>query len=145
MIRRLDHIAVAVPDLDGALRRFCADLGLSLAGQEDVPSALTRTAFLPVGTTRIELVTPLEGQGAIAKFLEKKPQGGLHHLCFETDDLDGDVARLRAKGYPFLTEGPTPGAHGTRVIFVHPKAFDGVLVELAEHPTAHPAPTPTGL
>lgn len=134
MIRRLDHIAVAVPELEGAIRRFCEDLGLSLAGREDVPSALTRTAFLPVEGTRIELVTPLDGKGPIAKFLEKKPAGGLHHLCFETDDLDADVARLRALGYPFLSDGPTPGAHGTRVIFVHPKGFDGVLIELAEHP-----------
>lgn len=134
MIRRLDHVAIAVPDLDGAIRRFCEDLGIPLQGREDVPSALTRTAFLPIAGTRIELVTPLDGQGAIARFLEGRPSGGLHHLCFETDDLDADVATLRAKGYPFLSEAPTPGAHGTRVIFIHPKAFDGVLIELAEHP-----------
>jgi len=83
--------------------------------------------------SRIELVHPLDGKGPIQTFLEKRG-GGLHHLCFRTDDLDGDVARLRAKGYRFTTDGPTPGAHGTRVIFVHPKSFGGVLVELAEHP-----------
>jgi methylmalonyl-CoA/ethylmalonyl-CoA epimerase len=133
LIVGLDHIAVAVPDLAEAIRRFTEDLGLELAGTEDVPSAQTRTAFVPLPATRIELVHPLEGKGPIQTFLEKRG-GGLHHLCFRTNDLDGDVARLRAKGYRFTTDGPTPGAHGTRVIFVHPKSFGGVLVELAEHP-----------
>ncbi len=133
MIVGLDHIAVAVPDLGEAIRRFTEDLGLALAGTEDVPSAQTRTAFLPLPATRIELVHPLDGKGPIQTFLDKRG-GGLHHLCFRTDDLDGDVARLKAKGYRFTTESPTPGAHGTRVIFVHPKSFGGVLVELAEHP-----------
>jgi methylmalonyl-CoA/ethylmalonyl-CoA epimerase len=133
LIVGLDHIAVAVPDLAEAIRRFTEDLGLALAGTEDVPSAQTRTAFIPLPATRIELVHPLDGKGPIQAFLEKRG-GGLHHLCFRTNDLDGDVARLRAKGYRFTTDGPTPGAHGTRVIFVHPKSFGGVLVELAEHP-----------
>jgi methylmalonyl-CoA/ethylmalonyl-CoA epimerase len=133
LIVGLDHIAVAVPDLTEAIRRFTEDLGLELAGTEDVPSAQTRTAFVPLPATRIELVHPLDGKGPIQTFLEKRG-GGLHHLCFRTNDLDGDVARLRAKGYRFTTDGPTPGAHGTRVIFVHPKSFGGVLVELAEHP-----------
>jgi methylmalonyl-CoA/ethylmalonyl-CoA epimerase len=132
LIVGLDHIAVAVPDLSEAIRRFTQDLGLPLAGTEDVPSAQTRTAFLPLPATRIELVHPLDGQGPIQTFLDKRG-GGLHHLCFRTDDLDGDVARLKAKGYRFTTDAPTPGAHGTRVIFVHPKSFGGVLVELAEH------------
>jgi methylmalonyl-CoA/ethylmalonyl-CoA epimerase len=133
LIVGLDHIAVAVPDLGEAIRRFAEDLGLEVAGTEDVPSAQTRTAFLPLPATRIELVHPLDGKGPIQAFLDKRG-GGLHHLCFRTDDLDGDVARLKAKGYRFTTDAPTPGAHGTRVIFVHPKSFGGVLVELAEHP-----------
>jgi methylmalonyl-CoA epimerase len=132
MLRRLDHVAIAVPDLGAAIRRFTEDLGLHLAGTEDVESAETSTAFLPVEGTRIELVHPLRGGGPIAKFLEKRP-GGLHHLCFESDDIDADVARLRAKGYVFLTEAPYAGAHGSRVIFLHPRNFDGVLVELAQH------------
>ena len=134
MIKRLDHIAVAVPDLPAAVRRFCEDLGLPLGGTEDVLAALTSTAFVPVGETRIELVHPLDGKGPIQKFLEKKPDGGLHHLCFETDDIEADVARLKERGYQFLTEAPTPGAHGTRVIFIHPKSCGGVLIELAQHP-----------
>ena len=133
MITRLDHIAVAVPDLEGAIRRFTEDLGLTLAGAEDVTSALTRTAFLPIEGTRIELIHPLDGQGPVQRFLETRG-GGLHHLCFETDDIDGDVARLREKGYRFLSDEPKPGAHGTRIMFIHPKSCDGVLIELAEHP-----------
>lgn len=138
MILSLDHVAIAVADLDGALRRFVADLGLVHTGTEDVPSAVTTTAFLPVsGPTQIELVTPLDGQGPIATFLEKRGPG-LHHLCFRVDDLDGDVARLKARGWVFTREEPFPGAHGCRVIFVHPKCTGGVLIELSQHPEHHP-------
>ena len=133
MIKRLDHIAIAVPDLDAAITRFCEDLGLPLSGQEDVLAAKTTTAFVPAGETRIELIHPLNGEGPVAKFLEKRG-GGLHHLCFETDDIDGDMELLRGKGYRFLTDAPTPGAHDTRVAFIHPRSCGGVLIELAEHP-----------
>lgn len=131
MIRRLDHIAIAVDDLEAAIRRFAEDLGLDFEGREDVEAARTTTAFFSVPGTHIELIHPLRGEGPVAGFLEKKGPG-LHHLCFQTDDLDGDVARLRAKGYRFLSDAPTPGAHGKRVIFVHPKDGGGVLIELAE-------------
>ncbi len=137
MITRLDHIAIAVPDLSEAITRFVSDLGLTLAGQEDVRSAHTRTAFLPVPGTQIELIEPLDGQGPVQKFLDTRG-GGLHHLCFETDDIEADMARLKERGYRFLTEAPTPGAHGTRVVFIHPKSAGGVLIELAEHPQ-HPS------
>jgi methylmalonyl-CoA/ethylmalonyl-CoA epimerase len=138
MILRLDHVAIAVPDLSAAIRRFSEDLGIAVAGMEDVPTERTSTAFLPIDGTRLELVHPMNGEGPIAGFLAKRGPG-LHHLCFATDDLDRDVARLRARGYIFLSDAPKPGAHGTRVIFVHPKSFDGVLVELAEHPAeTHP-------
>lgn len=134
MIRSLDHIAIAVPELDAAIRRFVDDLGLELAGTEDVHAARTTTAFLPVaGPTAIELITPLDGAGPVATHLEKRGPG-LHHICFRTDDVDGDMARLQAKGWRFTTDAPTPGAHGTRVCFVHPKSSGGVLIELAQHP-----------
>ncbi len=138
MILALDHIAIAVPDLDDAVRRFCADLGLTLAGVHDVPAAQTRTAFIPVTNAAyqatIELVTPLDGAGPIAASLAKRGPG-LHHLCFRTDDIDAEMARLRAKGWVFTTDQPTPGAHGTRVAFIHPRSTGGVLLGLAEHPT----------
>jgi len=133
MIVSLDHIAIAVSSMPEAIQRFCDDLGLSLAGTEDVPSAKTSTAFLPIDGTRIELVHPLNGEGPIQKFLDTRG-GGLHHLCFRTDDIDGDMKKLTEKGYRFLSAAPTPGAHGTRVAFIHPKDMGGVLVELAEHP-----------
>jgi len=141
MITRLDHIAIAVPDLQAAIRRFAEDLGLKLEGTEDVPSAQTTTAFFPVERTRIELVHPLDGQGPIAKFLDKKG-GGLHHLCFATDDIEADTARLKARGYQFLSAQPIAGAHGTRVIFIHPKSAGGVLIELAQHPEYGDFPRP---
>ncbi len=131
MIRRLDHVAIAVPDLERAIARFAEDLGLPLSGSEDVPSESTRTAFFPIEGTRIELVHPMGGEGPIAKFLDRRG-GGLHHLCFETDDIEGDVAKLTAKGWQFLSPTPKPGAHGARVIFAHPRSCEGVLVELSE-------------
>lgn len=133
MIRSLDHIAIAVPDLERAIRRFAEDFGIPLEGTEDVVSAQTSTAFLPISGTRIELIHPLEGQGPVQRFLERRG-GGMHHLCFATDDIEADMERLKAKGYRFLSETPQPGAHGTRVAFIHPKSTDGVLIELAEHP-----------
>ncbi|MCY4425457.1 MAG: methylmalonyl-CoA epimerase [Halieaceae bacterium] len=136
MITALDHIAIAVPDLEKAIRRFSEDFGLHLEGTEDVVAARTVTAFFPLPPTSIELVHPLNGAGPIAKYLEKKP-GGLHHICFRSDDLEADMARLRDKGYEFLGEQPSPGAHGSRTIFIHPRSCDGVLVELNQ-PAADP-------
>ncbi|AKH70378.1 methylmalonyl-CoA epimerase [Spongiibacter sp. IMCC21906] len=131
MITALDHIAIAVPDLDKAIKRFMEDFGLPFEGVEEVASAKTSTAFFPLPPTSIELVHPLNGEGPIAKYLEKKP-GGLHHLCFRSDDIDADVEHLRAKGYQFLSDAPTLGAHNCKVIFIHPKSCDGVLIELSQ-------------
>jgi methylmalonyl-CoA/ethylmalonyl-CoA epimerase len=129
MIVALDHIAIAVPDLEKAIKRFLEDFGLTYSGTEDVESAKTSTAFFPLPETSIELIYPLRGEGPVAGFLEKKGPG-LHHLCFRSDDIDADVARLKAKGYQFLSEAPSLGAHNCRVIFIHPKSCDGVLIEL---------------
>jgi methylmalonyl-CoA/ethylmalonyl-CoA epimerase len=129
MITGLDHIAIAVPDLEKAIQRFAEDFGLTFKGKEDVEDAKTSTAFFPTEKPSIELIHPLRGEGPVQKYLEKKG-GGMHHLCFRSDDIEADVARLKAKGYEFLTEEPTIGAHNCRVIFIHPKSCDGVLVEL---------------
>lgn len=131
MITALDHIAIAVPDLERAIKRFLEDFGLPYEGTEDVEAAKTSTAFFPLPETSIELVHPLRGEGPIAGYLEKRG-GGLHHLCFRSDDIDADVARLKEKGYRFLSDAPSPGAHGCRVIFIHPKSCDGVLIELSQ-------------
>ncbi len=129
MITALDHIAIAVPDLEKAIARFLEDFGLPFDGTEDVEAAKTTTAFFPLPPTNIELIHPLKGEGPVAKYLEKRG-GGLHHLCFRSDDIEADVARLREKGYVFLSDEPSPGAHGSMVIFIHPKSCDGVLIEI---------------
>jgi methylmalonyl-CoA/ethylmalonyl-CoA epimerase len=136
MITALDHIAIAVPDLEKAIKRFMEDFGLAFEGTEDVEAAQTSTAFFPLPPTSIELVHPLNGQGAIAKYLEKKP-GGLHHICFRSDNIEEDIARLKEKGYQFLADEPGPGAHGSRVIFIHPKSCDGVLIEINQPADGH--------
>ncbi len=136
MITALDHIAIAVPDLERAVKRFMEDFGLPFEGTEDVAAAKTKTAFFPLPPTSIELVHPLNGEGPIAGYLEKRG-GGLHHLCFRSDDIDADVAHLRAKGYQFLSDAPSPGAHGSRVIFIHPRSCDGVLIELNQPASDH--------
>ena len=133
MIVGLDHVAIAVADIEVAIRRFAEDFGISLSGREDVPTEKTTTAFFPLPGTRIELVHPLNGEGPIARALESRGEG-VHHLCFRTDDIVADMERLKAKGYRFLSDEPRPGAHGTRVVFIHPKSAGGVLIELAEHP-----------
>ena len=138
MITHLDHIAIAVPDLQRAIDRFMKDFGINLSGKEDVEAANTTTAFFPINGTQIELVHPLNGAGPIAKYLEKNDgKGGIHHICFRTDDIEGDVAMLKTKGYIFLSEAPTPGAHNCKVIFIHPKSCDGVLIELSQAPADH--------
>ena len=134
MIVALDHIAIAVPDLEKSIKRFMEDFGLSFSGKEDVLAAKTSTAFFPLQETSIELVHPLNGEGPIQGYLDKKG-GGLHHLCFRSDDIDADVERLKEKGYQFLSEAPTLGAHNCRVIFIHPRSCDGVLIELNQPPT----------
>ncbi|MCK5881639.1 MAG: methylmalonyl-CoA epimerase [Sinobacterium sp.] len=136
MIVALDHIAIAVPDLEKSIKRFLEDFGLEYQGSEDVTAAKTSTAFFPVPATSIELVHPLNGEGPVAAYLEKRGPG-LHHLCFRTDDIDADIARLKEKGYIFLSDEPSNGAHNSRVIFIHPKSCDGVLIELNQPADNH--------
>jgi methylmalonyl-CoA/ethylmalonyl-CoA epimerase len=131
MIVALDHIAIAVPDIKKAIDRFLKDFGLTFEGTEDVQQAGTTTAFFPMDGTSIELIHPLNGQGPLVKYLEKYGPG-IHHLCFRTDDIDADVAKLKERGYKFTSEAPTLGAHNARVIFIHPASCDGVLIELNE-------------
>lgn len=139
MITGLDHVAIAVTDLEAAIARFAEDFGIPMSGREDVPTEQTSTAFFPLSGTRIELIHPMDGQGPVASSLAKRGPG-MHHLCFRTDDIHADMASLQAKGYRFLSEAPKPGAHGTQVVFIHPKSTGGVLIELAQHPEdgSHP-------
>ena len=133
MITALDHIAIAVPDLEAAVASFLEDFGLQYDGDEVVEAEKTATAFFSVPATHIELVHPVvAADQADQRIVLEKRGGGLHHLCFRTDDIDADVERLRGKGYQFIGDHPSPGAHGARVIFIHPKSCDGVLIELSQ-------------
>ena len=131
MIVGLDHIAISTSHLEEAIRRFAEDFGLELAGTEAVPTEQTETAFFPLQGTRIELVAPMDGQGPIAQSLEKRGPG-IHHICFRTDDILADMQRLRERGYRLLSDAPRPGAHGSQVVFVHPRSTGGVLIELSQ-------------
>lgn len=133
MIIGLDHIAIAVANLAPAIQRFCEDLGLTLRSTETVEQAETVTAFLPIEKTAIELIQPLNGAGPVQKSLDNRG-GGLHHLCFRSNNLLEDRDRLKAKGYQFVNDEPQPGAHGSRVLWIHPRSTEGVLIELAEQP-----------
>ena len=131
MITHLDHIAIAVPDLAEAIARFAEDFGLDLQGTEDVVGQQTSTAFFPIEGTCIELVAPMDGAGPIATAIDKRGPG-IHHICFRSDDILSDIERLKSKGYRFIDDTPKSGAHGSKVVFIHPKSTGGVLIELAE-------------
>jgi methylmalonyl-CoA/ethylmalonyl-CoA epimerase len=134
-VKKIDHIAIATPNLDESLALFEKALGITCDHVEELPDRGIRVAFLPVGDTRIELVTPLRENSEVSAFLDKRG-GGIHHLAFTVDDVDKDVAELKGKGVR-MAQDPAPGAHGCRVAFVHPKATNGVLVELSTPPKGH--------
>jgi len=131
MIRKVAHIAIAVPDVDEAARFYAENLGLNLAGKETVPGRKVVVGFIPVGDTRIELVQPDSADSPIAKFLEQRGPG-LQHVCFETDDAEAEFARLSAAGVRLIDKSPQPGAHGAKVFFIHPASTGGVLIEISQ-------------
>ncbi|MBI2838657.1 MAG: methylmalonyl-CoA epimerase [Acidobacteria bacterium] len=128
-ITKLDHIAIAVRSLENALLVYQDALGIECAGREHVPGEAVNVAFLPVGGTRIELLEPSDPGSVLARSIEGRGEG-LHHVCFEVDDLHGALEELRARGCRVLDE--REGAGGTRVAFVHPKSTGGVLIELRQ-------------
>lgn len=127
-IKQVNHIAVAVGDMDAALTFWRDALGLKLDHVEDVPSQKAQVAFLPVGDSEVELVKPTSDDSGTAKFLAERG-GGMHHLCFEVDDLEGMLADLKLKGVRLINETPQV-LPGRKMAFVHPKSTGGVLVEL---------------
>jgi len=126
---KIDHLGIAVPNLADAVKAYEA-LGFTVQSTEEVPTERVRVAFLPVGESRLELLEPTEPGSVIARFLEKR--SGLHHVCVLVEDIDAALAELRARGVTLIDEKPRPGARGSRVAFVHPKAAGGVLLELKE-------------
>ena len=129
----LDHVAIAVKDLDASVKFYVEVLGFAPPELEEVPTEKVRTAIFGHGMGRIELICPTEGGTGVAKFLEKRGEG-LHHICVEVDDIVGTMAELRNKGAQLLDEVPKPGAGGAKVAFIHPKGAHGVLTELREGP-----------
>ena len=129
----LDHVAIAVKDLDQAVALYRDVLGLSLAEIEEVPEQQVKTAIFGHGAGRIELICPTAAGTGVAKFLEKRGEG-LHHICIEVADIEAAIAAMKARGAPMIDETPKPGAGGAKVAFVHPKGAHGVLVELRQGP-----------
>ncbi|ODT66510.1 MAG: methylmalonyl-CoA epimerase [Pelagibacterium sp. SCN 63-23] len=133
MIGRLNHIAIAVPDLDAAAAKYRDLLGARVGAKQELPEHGVTVIFIDTGNSKVELLEPLGDASPIAAFLEKNPSGGMHHLCFEVSDIDVAIARLQAEGARILGDGkPRIGAHGYPVVFLHPKQFDGTLIELEE-------------
>lgn len=128
MIKRLHHIGIAVKTLDAGAETWTR-IGLEEEGREDVVPAATKVSMFPIGETRIELLEPMGEDTPVAKFLSKRGPG-IHHLCFEVDDIEAESARLQAAGMRLLYEAPRPGAHGSLVQFLHPKDTGGVLIEI---------------
>ena len=133
MLGRLNHVALAVPDLAAAIAAYRDRLGARLSAPQALPEHGVTVVFVDVGNTKIELLEPLGENSPIAAFLDKNPSGGMHHVCYEVDDILAARDRLKASGARVLGDGsPTIGAHGKPVLFLHPKDFFGTLIELEQ-------------
>ena len=133
MIGRLNHVAIAVPDLESAAAQYRDTLGAVVRAPQDEPDHGVTVVFIELPNTKIELLHPLGEKSPIQAFLDKNPSGGIHHVCYEVDDIIAARDRLRAAGARVLGDGePKIGAHGKPVLFLHPKDFTGTLVELEQ-------------
>jgi methylmalonyl-CoA/ethylmalonyl-CoA epimerase len=131
-IKRIDHIAIVVEDIDAALAFWRETLGLELDHVEDIPEQKSIVAFLPTGGSEVELVKPTTDDSGVARFLQKRGPG-MHHICFEVDDIQATLAQLRGKGVRLINETPISSADGKKLAFIHPESTHGVLVELYEY------------
>lgn len=133
MIGRLNHVAIAVPDLEAASNQYRTALGANVGEPQDEPDHGVTVVFIELPNTKIELLYPLGDDSPINGFLEKNPTGGIHHVCYEVDDIIAARDKLKAEGARVLGNGePKIGAHGKPVLFLHPKDFNGCLVELEQ-------------
>lgn len=132
-VKRIDHVAILVDDMDKTLSFWQEALGIQLHHVEDVPAEKSMVAFLPVGSTEVELVKPTTDDSGLARYLEKRGPG-MHHICLEVDDIAGMLATLKEKGVQLINETPVTGSGGKKYAFVHPKSANGVMVELYELP-----------
>lgn len=133
MIGRLNHVAIVVPDLAAAAATYRETLGAKVSGEKDEPDHGVTTVFVELDNTKIELLHPLGEGSPIQSFLDKNPAGGMHHVCYEVDDIIEARDKLKAEGARVLGDGePKIGAHNKPVLFLHPKDFCGTLVELEQ-------------
>ena len=136
MIGRLNHIAIAVPDLESAMSKYAGALGANVGLPQNLPEHGVTVVFIELPNTKIELLYPLGDESPITNFLEKNPSGGIHHICYEVDDIESSVSKLTQQGARVLGNGvPKTGAHGNPVVFLHPKDFQGTLIELEQVPS----------
>lgn len=131
MFEKIDHVGIAVADLEKALAFYRDQLGLDFMGTEVVEEQKVRVAFFPVGESKIELLEPTDPAGPVGKFIEKKGEG-VHHLSFRVSDLENKLKELKEKGVALIDEQPRYGAGGAKIAFLHPKSTGGVLIELCE-------------
>ena len=132
-VKRIDHVAILVEDMQGPLSFWQDALGIELSQIHDIPAEASKVGFLPVGSSEIELVQPTTNDSGLARYLEKRG-AGMHHICLEVDDIDGMIAQLIDKEIQLIHETAQEGAGGKRYAFIHPKSAHGVLVELYELP-----------
>ena len=133
MIGKLNHVAIAVPDLEAAAAIYRDTLGANVSEPLELPEHGVITIFVELPNTKIELLHPLGQDSPIAKFLESNPSGGMHHICYEVADIEAAVAKMQESGARVLGDGsPKIGAHNKPVLFLHPKDFCGTLVELEQ-------------
>lgn len=133
MLGRLNHVAIAVPDLAAAARKYATVLGAKVTEPQALPEHGVTVVFVELENTKTELLEPLGETSPIAAFLQKNPSGGIHHMCYEVEDILAARDALKAEGVRVLGDGnPKTGAHGKPVLFLHPKDFDGTLIELEQ-------------
>jgi len=131
MLTKINHIGIAVKSIEESLIFYRDNLGMELAGVEEVAEQMVRVAMLQIGESKIELLEPTSADSPVAKFMEKNGPG-IHHLAYEVIDIEAAIAKLLADGTRMIDEKPRNGAHGTRIAFVHPKSSNGVLTELCQ-------------
>ncbi len=134
-VKKIDHLGIAVGSHADAAGVYEDLLGLARSDVEEVASQKVRTAFYPCADVDLELLESTDPDGPVGRFVAKRGEG-LHHVAFEVDDIDAELERLKGEGVPLIDQAPRPGAHDTRIAFLHPKGTRGVLVELVERPRA---------
>lgn len=131
MVKKVDHIGIAVKNLDNALKFYEDTLGIKCISKEEVEEQKVKVAFLPIGDTEVELLESTSDDGAVAKFIEKRGEG-VQHIAYRVDNIEEAIAEMKGKGIRMIDEEPRYGAGGAKIAFLHPKSTFGVLIELCE-------------